>query len=153
MKNYLFLLLTVASLPSCATQGEATLNQRITPIGVDQAYAEIRAAIESNPKLSIMAEVDHQANAARAGLQMRPSRLLIFGNPKMGTPLMKEASTIAIDLPQKILIYQNEVGQTVIVYNEAAYLAERHGIEGQEAILDKMAAALDKIAGKGVHAP
>jgi len=126
------------------------LNQRSSPLSVDQAYSQIKSAIESNPKLTVMAEVNHQANAAGAGLDMPPSRLIIFGNPNMGTPLMKASATTAIDLPQKMLVYQNEQGQTIIVYNDPAHLALRHGISGQADRLRKMSAALDGIAEAGV---
>ena len=143
--------LPVALLPSCADELEGTtINQRSSPLSVDQAYTQIKSAIESNPKLRVMAEVNHQANAAGAGLDMPPSRLIIFGNPNMGTPLMKTSPTTAIDLPQKILVYQNEQGQTLIAYNEPAHLALRHGISGQSDRLQKMSAALDGIAEVGV---
>lgn len=143
-------LLPIALLPSCTEQDITPLNQRSSPLSVDQAYGQIKSAIEANPKLSVMAEVNHQANAAGAGLDMPPSRLIIFGNPNMGTPLMKAAPTTAIDLPQKILVYQNEQGQTVIAYNNPSYLVLGHGISGQSERLQKMSAALDKIAEVGV---
>jgi uncharacterized protein (DUF302 family) len=150
-RNLLLLfLLPIALLSSCAELEMPPLNQRSSPLRVDQAYSQIKSAIESNPKLSVMAEVNHQANAAGAGLDMPPSRLIVFGNPKMGTPLMKASATTAIDLPQKILVYQDEQGQTLIAYNDPAYLALRHGISGQADRLQKMSAALDGIAEAGV---
>ncbi|NBC08896.1 MAG: DUF302 domain-containing protein [Bacteroidetes bacterium] len=155
MQRSLFLLfflpVALLLLPSCAELEMPPLNQRSSTLSVDQAYSQIKSAIESNPKLSIMAEVNHQANAAGAGLDMPPSRLIVFGNPNMGTPLMKASPTTAIDLPQKILVYQNEQGQTLIAYNEPAHLALRHGISGQADRLQKMSAALDGIAEEGVE--
>ena len=74
----------------------------------------------------VFALVDHSGEAAKVGMEMRPTKLLIFGNPKGGTPLMLAAPTIAIDLPLKILIWEDGEGKTWITYNTAEYLTERH---------------------------
>ena len=74
----------------------------------------------------VFALVDHSGEAAKVGMEMRPTKLLIFGNPKGGTPLMLAAPTIAIDLPLKILIWEDGQGKTWVTYNTAEYLTERH---------------------------
>ena len=74
----------------------------------------------------VFALVDHSGEAAKVGMEMRPTKLLIFGNPKGGTPLMLAAPTIAIDLPLKILIWEDGPGKTWVTYNTAEYLTERH---------------------------
>jgi uncharacterized protein (DUF302 family) len=74
----------------------------------------------------VFAIIDHSGEAAKAGLSMRPTKLVIFGNPKAGTPLMQAAPTTAIDLPLKALIWQDELGKTQLSYNDPAYLQERH---------------------------
>ena len=76
--------------------------------------------------IPVFALIDHSGEAAKVGMEMRPTRLLIFGNPKGGTPLMLAAPTIAIDLPLKILIWEDDQGKTWITYNSPEYLAERH---------------------------
>jgi uncharacterized protein (DUF302 family) len=78
--------------------------------------------------IKLFALVDHSGEAAQAGLHMRPTKLLIFGNPKGGTPLMVASPTIAIDLPLKILVWENDGGQVQISYNSPAYLLARHGL-------------------------
>jgi len=78
--------------------------------------------------ITLFALVDHSGEAAKAGMEMRPTKLLIFGSPKAGTPLMVAAPSIAIDLPLKILIWQDADGKTWISYNSPEYLLERHGV-------------------------
>ncbi len=78
--------------------------------------------------VKIFALIDHSGEAEKAGLQMRPTKLLIFGNPKAGTPLMIAAPSIAIDLPLKILVWEDAEGKVWISYNAPAYLQERHGL-------------------------
>jgi uncharacterized protein (DUF302 family) len=78
--------------------------------------------------LPILAKIDHSGDAAKTGLTMPPTKLLIFGNPKSGTPLMISAPTVAIDLPLKALIWQDTDGKTWLSYNSPEYLKDRHGI-------------------------
>jgi len=77
--------------------------------------------------VSLFALVDHSGEAEKAGLKMRPTKLLIFGSPKAGTPLMLAAPSVAIDLPLKILIWEDGQGAVWLSYNSPAYLQERHG--------------------------
>jgi uncharacterized protein (DUF302 family) len=76
----------------------------------------------------LFALVDHSGEAEKVGMKMRPTKLIIFGNPKAGTPLMIAAPSVAIDLPLKILIAEDENGQVWISYNAADYLQARHGL-------------------------
>ena len=99
--------------------------------GVAETQQRLVEAIEARG-MTVMAQLDHRANASSVGLDMRPTRLVIFGNPKGGTQLMKCAPTVAIDLPMKMLIWRE--GDTVrIAYNRAEYLVERHGTGEDEA--------------------
>jgi uncharacterized protein (DUF302 family) len=77
--------------------------------------------------LSIFARIDHSGEAEKVGLKMHNTKLLIFGSPKAGTPLMQAAPTLAIDLPLKALIWEDGVGQVWLTYNDPAYLQQRHG--------------------------
>jgi uncharacterized protein (DUF302 family) len=81
--------------------------------------------------VKLFALVDHSGEAKSAGLQMRPTKLLIFGNPKAGTPLMISAPSIAIDLPLKMLIWEDGDGQAWATYNSPAYLAARHHLPAE----------------------
>ena len=78
--------------------------------------------------VKLFALVDHSGEAERAGMQMRPTKLVIFGNPKAGTPLMIASPSIAIDLPLKILVWEDADGEAWISYNAPAYLEKRHGL-------------------------
>jgi len=79
--------------------------------------------------LTVFCRIDHAANAAAAGLPLRPTEVVIFGNAKGGTPLMQATQTIGIDLPLKALAWQDAGGQTWLGYNDPVWLVERHGIE------------------------
>jgi uncharacterized protein (DUF302 family) len=87
-------------------------------------------AVESKG-LPVFCRIDHAAGAAAAGLQLRPTELVIFGNAKGGTPLMQATQTIGIDLPLKALAWQDAAGQTWLSYNDPVWLTERHGIQAQ----------------------
>ena len=81
--------------------------------------------------VTLFALIDHSGEAEKAGLSMRPTKLLIFGSPKAGTPLMLSAPSIAIDLPLKILVWEDAQGQTRISYNSPDYLRLRHNLPGE----------------------
>ena len=101
----------------------------------------------NNRGLDIMARIDHAAAAKKVGLALGPTELLIFGNPKAGTPLMQKAQTLGIDLPLKVLVWEDESGATWLSYNDPVWLAQRHGIDGQVDVTVKaMANALVAIA-------
>jgi len=111
------------------------------------ATMEQVVAAASERGMSVIARVDHAAAAAKVGLALRPTELIIFGNPKAGTPLMQTAQTLGIDLPLKILVWQDEAGRTWLAYNDPAWLARRHGAEaGHGSILVTMTRALEAIA-------
>ena len=78
--------------------------------------------------VKLFAQVDHSGEAEMAGMQMRPTKLLIFGSPKAGTPLMIAAPSVAIDLPLKMLVWESADGKTWISYNAPEYLQSRHGL-------------------------
>lgn len=103
------------------------------------------AAIEANDRLRLVARVDHGANASSVGLELPPTIEVFFGNPALGTPLMHLSRTIAIDLPQKILILEHSDGVRVL-YNDPSYLAERHGLPADTPQLEIVASALAKLA-------
>jgi uncharacterized protein (DUF302 family) len=79
----------------------------------------------------LFAVVDHSGEAAKAGMQMPNTKLLIFGSPKAGTPVMLAAPSIAIDLPLKILVAEDGTGKVLVSYNSAQFLAERHGVPAE----------------------
>ena len=96
--------------------------------------------------MQVFARIDHAAGAGKVDMTLRPTELLIFGNPKVGTRLMQESQTAGLDLPLKALAWEDADGQVWLTLNTAEYLATRHGITGQQEFLRKMTAALDALA-------
>ena len=92
--------------------------------------------------MTVFARVDHSAGAIKVGMTLRPTELLIFGNPQVGTPLMERNQTAGIDLPQKALAWEDEQGQVWLSYNDPNYLAVRHGITDCSDLIGKIEAAL-----------
>jgi uncharacterized protein (DUF302 family) len=94
---------------------------------VDQTVERLKEILQAKG-VTLFALVDHSGEAEKAGMKMRPTKLLIFGSPKAGTPLMLAAPSVAIDLPLKILVWEDVQGKAWLSYNSPAYLQERHGI-------------------------
>jgi uncharacterized protein (DUF302 family) len=94
---------------------------------VDETLGKLQAILQAK-RIAVFAVIDHSGEAEKVGMKMPPTKLLIFGNPKGGTPLMLAAPSIAIDLPLKILVWQDDQGKVWVSYNSPEYLAERHGL-------------------------
>jgi uncharacterized protein (DUF302 family) len=94
---------------------------------VDQTVERLKGILQVKG-VTLFALVDHSGEAEKVGMKMPPTKLLIFGSPKAGTPLMLAAPSIAIDLPLKILIWEDAHGKVWVTYNTPAYLQERHGL-------------------------
>ena len=115
-----------------------------SPYSVPDTLARLESILKERG-VSVFARVDHSGEAAKAGLAMRPTQLLIFGCPKGGTPLMVAAPSVAIDLPLKALAWEDERGKVWLSYNAPEYLQQRHGfpaellknIAGVSALLQK----------------
>ena len=94
---------------------------------VDETVEKLKQILQSKG-VTLFATVDHSGEAAKVGMKMPPTKLLIFGSPKAGTPLMLATPSIAIDLPLKILIWEDAQGKVWVSYNSPSYLQQRHGI-------------------------
>ena len=94
---------------------------------VDETVEKLRSILAAKG-VTLFALVDHSGEAEKVGMKMQPTKLLIFGSPKAGTPVMLATPTIAIDLPLKILVWQDEGGKVWVSYNSPDYLRERHGV-------------------------
>jgi len=114
---------------------------------VDQTVQRIQEILRSNG-VTLFALVDHSGEAEKVGLIMRPTKLLIFGNPKGGTPLMIASPSIAIDLPLKLLVYEDENGKVWVSYNSAHYLQNRHRLPQE---LVKNIAIVETVASKAAE--
>ena len=110
------------------------------------ATADRLETILGSKGMNVFARIDHAAGAQKAGMSLPPTELLIFGNPKVGTPLMKCSPSIAIDLPQKALIWEDTSGTVWISYNDPQFLKLRHNTQGCDEVLKKVAGALATFA-------
>ncbi len=99
-----------------------------------------------NKGMKIFVRINHAAGAATINKELLPTELVIFGNPKVGTPLMQCARSTGIDLPQKALIWQDQQGTTWFSYNDPQYLRSRHNIQGCDPVLEKVSQALSNFA-------
>ena len=97
-------------------------------------------------KNSLFIRINHAAGARKVGKNLRPTELLVFGNPKVGTPLIQCSQSVAIDLPQKALIWQDDKGQVWLSYNDSNYLAQRHGLSQCAEVIKKVEKALNNFA-------
>ena len=110
---------------------------------VEQTVERLQGILQAKG-VTLFALIDHSGEAEKIGMKMRPTKLLIFGNPKGGTPLMLAAPSSAIDLPLKILVWEDANEKVWISYNSLAYLKERHGLPDELmaniAVVEKLAA-------------
>ena len=138
------ILLLLPALLSCShvsaneTSGMIALQSKHT---VSQTIDRLEAAL-TKKGMTIFKRVDHAEGARKAGMDLRPTELLIFGNSRVGTPLMLCSQSAALDLPQKALAYEDENGQVWLVYNDPAYISRRHNMSGCKEALQKVTKAL-----------
>ncbi len=140
-----FLTVLIILLCTISTQSNATDSNGIIKIKSKHTVAETINKLEAvlNKKgMTVFKRVNHAAGAEKAGLKLRPTELLIFGNPKVGTPLMLCSQTAALDLPLKALAYKDENGQVWLAYNDPGYIAKRHHVSNCSQVTNKMSKAL-----------
>ncbi|WP_240036465.1 DUF302 domain-containing protein [Halomonas urmiana] len=135
------LLLATAPVAQAETHGIMHLDSDDAFARVDQ---RLRTAIEEKG-LTLMSVVDHAANARRVDLSLPPTRTFVFGNPAVGTPMMQCQGSMALDLPQKMVVRETDEGVR-LEWNSPHYLAERHALEGCELPLEKIAGVLEGLA-------
>jgi len=148
----LFLLLVVPLLTTplvappvtAQTDAENGLVSVASPYSVEETVSRLQTALDENGLITV-ATINHAANAEGVGLDLRPTQLIIFGNPNIGTQLMQSNQTIGIDLPQKFLVWEDADGQVSITYNDPQYLAERHGITDRDEVIGRVATALENL--------
>ena len=115
---------------------------------VDETVRRLEAAFAEKGGMRVFALIDHSGEAEKAGLKMKPTRVVIFGSPKSGTPLMVAAPSLAIDLPLKVLVAEDAQGKVSVTYNSPEYLKERHGVPEE---LIKNLAGAGVVIGKAVE--
>jgi uncharacterized protein (DUF302 family) len=116
----------------------------VSAVPFDSTLARLeRAAVAKG--LTVAAKIDHAAAAKRAGLTLRPTTLVIAGNPAAGTPLMLADQTIAVELPLRFLVWQGEDGKARVSYDPIKAIAARHKLTGRDELLTRMTAAIETI--------
>ena len=144
MNKWIVLLLSLFVFAPLAQADES-----IVIVKSNHSVADTAARLEAvllEKGMNVFARIDHAAGAAKVEMELGPTELVIFGNPKVGTPLMKCGPTIALDLPQKALVWEDGDGEVWLAYNHPDYLAKRHGLEGCEEVLAKVSKALAAFA-------
>lgn len=136
------LLLVFSATISLAADGLTSIKSRYS---AKETMDRVEEVVKSRG-LNVFARIDHAAGASKIGKSLRPTELLIFGNPQGGTPLMECAQTLGIDLPLKALVWQDLDNQVWLSYNDPEYLAKRHGV-GDCKIVGNLRKALASISG------
>lgn len=144
MRQILFALIGIIffASPACADSGMISI----------KSSHDVKATadrLENNlvaKGMTVFIRINHTEGAQKVGKKLRPTEVIIFGNPKVGTPLMQCDQSAAIDLPQKALIWEDEAGQVWLSYNDPKYLAKRHGIKGCVDVIKKIETALGNFA-------
>ncbi|UWR21336.1 DUF302 domain-containing protein [Sulfitobacter sp. S190] len=127
----------------------AEMVEKTSPHSVDVTIDRLAAAVEG-AGATVFARVDHAAGAAKVDMELRPTQLLIFGNPKLGTPAMLDGQTAGLDLPLRVLAYADAEGVVHVAYHDPATLAQTHGLPADAKYIAMMTGALDKLTSKAV---
>jgi len=145
IKTVSVVLLWIASFALHATEAYVV---KKSSYSVDETLNRLEVVLKKKG-ITVFARVNHTAGADKVGLKMQPTQLLIFGNPKMGTPLMNENRLMGLDLPMKALAWKDEASQVWLGYLNPVELQSRHGIKNQ-AIINKMKKALNGLTDKAL---
>ncbi len=134
-----------------AAHAEKLLVVKQSPHSVSKTLDRLTAVMQKKG-ITIFARVNHAAGAKKVGMDMKPTELLIFGNPKLGTPLMLAKREIGVDLPLKALAWQDDGGKVWLGYTTPSALKARHGVSGRDEVFNKMTGALDKLTSVAIKA-
>jgi len=142
MKLLTLAILLLFTMPTFANQHLITLESQHSAKDTADKFAQI----VEDKGLRLFARIDHSANAAGVDLDLKPTEVILFGNPNAGTVLMQCAATVAIDLPQKVLVWEGADGKVWLAYNNPAFMKELHAIEGCDPVLEKITGLLAGLA-------
>ena len=144
MRQILFVFITTFLIVSTAAAGDGLISVKSSH---DVKVTADRLEDILNKKgMNVFIRINHAAGAKKIAKQLRPTELVVFGNPKVGTPLMQCNQSVGIDLPQKALIWQDDKGQVWLSYNDPNYLALRHGLSQCAEVIKKIEKALGNFA-------
>ena len=144
MKRLLVLLSLIALIPAISVAGDKGLINKKSQHSVKVTLDRLENVLRKKG-ITIVTRWSHHAGAKKAGIPLRPTELLLFGNPKLGSHFFTSNQTAGIDLPMKALAWKDKEGQVWLTYNDPSYIANRHGINDREKIVKKMTGALNKL--------
>lgn len=136
---------TLMTLPAYAADLITKVSPHSVPVTIDRLAAAVEGA-----GATVFARVDHAAGAAKVDMELRPTELLIFGSPKLGTPAMLDGQSAGLDLPLRVLAYADAEGVVHVTYHDPADLGTAHGLPADAEYLAMMTGALDKLTSKAV---
>lgn len=142
-------LAAVSLAPSPARAADDGMIVKTSDFDVTKTLDRLGIALE-RAGITVFARIDHAKGAKKVGLDLAPTALIIFGNPKLGTPLMQSNQRIGLDLPLKALAWQEADGSVKLGYTDPAWLAKRHGIADRDPVFQKMTGALNKFTDMAV---
>ncbi len=144
MKRVIFSVLSILFIATPAMAADGMVNV-LSAYNVEETASRM-VSVLNEKGMTIFKRVNHSEGAEKAGIELRKTELIIFGNPKVGSPLMKCQQSVAIDLPQKALIWEDDKSKVWISYNDPRFLQERHNISGCEEVILKIEKALAGIS-------
>ena len=145
-------ILAVSLLPLVsAAQAGDDLIVKESPHSVPKTLDRLSVILEKKG-ITVFARIDHAAGAKKVEQSLRPTQVLIFGNPKLGTPLMTANQRIGIDLPLKALAWEDKAGKVWLAYTKPSTLQDRFNIDGRDEVFKKMTGALDKLTSAALKA-
>ncbi len=144
MKRLFILISLVVLVPIMSVAGDNGMISKKSNFSVKVTLDRLENVLRKKG-ITIVTRWSHDAGAKKAGIDLRPTELLIFGNPKMGSHFFTSNQTAGIDLPMKALAWKDEKGQVWLTYNDPVYIANRHGINDRPAIVKKMTGALNNL--------
>lgn len=148
--RFLAFLLPSLLLSSLAL-AESGLVTKPSPYSVGETLDRLESVLKSKG-VTLVLRWDHAQKAQNANIELRPTELLLFGNPKLGSHLMTSQQATAIDLPMKAVAWEDSEGQVWLTYNDPEYLARRHGIDDRSEIINKMVGALNNFSSVATQA-
>lgn len=144
----LTLAITAAALVSTTAYADDLVTKN-SPYSVSETVDRLESAVQE-AGAKVFARVDHAAGADSVGAELRPTQMLMFGNPKLGTPALQLGQSSGLDLPLRVVVYETEGGDVILAYHPPSDLAEDHGIPADAEVLTRMTGALDALTGKAI---
>ena len=144
MKHLIILMSLAVLMPSMSVASENGMVSKKSHYSVKVTLDKLENVLRKKG-ITIVTRWSHHAGAKKAGIPLRPTELLIFGNPKLGSHFFTSNQTAGIDLPMKALAWKDKKGQVWLTYNDPTYIANRHGINNRPKIVKKMTGALNKL--------